>query len=432
MRSTAAALLLALSLLPPASAATIDDDLRAAEQLAWQKDFAPAEARYRAVLARSPRSRAASLGLGQVLLWEQRYADAAAIYRGLLRDAPADVDARKGLATAEYWSGDFRAAQRDYAAVLRARPHDAEASRAVAEIASASAPLVASDDEAVSDDQPLRRARVGVAYTFFSDPLTTWTATAGSYLLHARAADGGSATAPFASLGGSTAFASARWRASGTLRLFRFPDGEAKALGGVSLAHDWRGMTLRFDVDRHELLYTASAIGSHPSETVTTFAWRRDRDRFASAAALHAIRYFDGNAGRAADTYHLVRVANGARRSLSVGGAVSYRDTDESRLRFIGAEQRYDPYWTPEQLLEGRGVAVAAVNAGRAAIALHADGGWARDRDLGARRTFHPWRVSADVSFPLTGVFRASAGIERQSTVFYRADSIRFGFSGRL
>src|SRR5207253_2470325 len=118
-----------------------------------------------------------------------------------------------------------------------------------------SAPLLASDDEAVSDDQPLRRARAAVAYTFFSDPLTKWTATAGSYFLRARSLGYGSATAPFVSIGGSTAFPSTQLRASATLRLFRFPDGEAKPLGGFSLARDWRGSAFRVDVDRHELLY---------------------------------------------------------------------------------------------------------------------------------------------------------------------------------
>ena len=91
---------------------------------------------------------------------------------------------------------------------------------------------------------------------------------------------------------------------------------------------------------------------SHPSETVTTLGWSRDGDAVSSAAAVHAIRYFDRNSGRAADAWHLARVAHGARGSLSVGAAVSYRDTDESRLRVVDNEQRYDPYWTPEELLE--------------------------------------------------------------------------------
>ncbi|HXH40192.1 MAG TPA: tetratricopeptide repeat protein, partial [Thermoanaerobaculia bacterium] len=148
------AVFLALVVTLAASAARIDDELRAAERLAWQKHFAEAERQYRLLLKREPKSRAAKLGLGQVLLWEKRYADAAAVYRGILRDATHDVDARKGLATAEYWSGDFRGARQDYTAVVRARPGDAEARKALAGIDAAMVPLLTSDNDSVSDDKP--------------------------------------------------------------------------------------------------------------------------------------------------------------------------------------------------------------------------------------------------------------------------------------
>jgi len=138
----AASFLIAIAVTAAARGATLDDDLRTAQQLAWQKRFAEAEALYRRIVDEHPKSRAAALGLGQVLLWEQRYRDAADVYRGLLRNAPNDVDARKGLATAEYWSGDYRSAQRDFAAVAPARPDDAGARKALAEIASAMAPVI--------------------------------------------------------------------------------------------------------------------------------------------------------------------------------------------------------------------------------------------------------------------------------------------------
>jgi len=426
-----ALLTLFLLLIPfGARAARIDDDLRAAERLAWQKRFAEAEQTYRAILDGAPTSRTASLGLGQVLLWEQRYDDAAAVYGGTLRDAPNDADARKGMATAEYWSGDFRAAQRDYAAVLRLRPNDAESRKALAEISAASAPVLASDNEFVTDDQPLRRARMALGYTAFSDPLTKWTAMAGTYALTARGF--GSASSPFVSIAGSTSLPTLHLRVTGSLRGFRFPDGETKPLGGVAVVREWQGSNLSAEVDRHELLYTASSLRTHASETVTTLGWNRNSDAATSAAAVHAIRYFDGNSGRAADAYHLVRVANGERGSLALGAAVSYRDTEESRLIAVGNERRYDPYWTPQDLFETRAVAAASLNVARATVHLHADGGWARDRDTGVPRTFRPWRASADVTFPLRGAFNATLGFEHQTTVFYNANSIHLGFSGRL
>jgi hypothetical protein len=39
-----------------------DDELLAAEQLAWQKRFVEAERQYRNILMREPKSRAAALG----------------------------------------------------------------------------------------------------------------------------------------------------------------------------------------------------------------------------------------------------------------------------------------------------------------------------------------------------------------------------------
>lgn len=381
---------LALLIAIGARAATTDQELRTAQQLAFQKRFAEAERLYRDILAHEPRSRGAALGLGQVLLWEKQYAEAADVYRRLL----PDTEARKGLATAEYWAGDFRAALRDFRLV-----DDAEARKAVADIEAASAPWIAVDTSFASDDQPLRRAVASASYTFFSDPLTKWTASAGTYAFDPHA------TSPFASVAGSADFPWQHLRAGGALRVLRFPDGRTRPLGGVSLA---RG-AFSIDVDRHEILYTLASLHEHPSETAATLAWRDA----SSEIAVRAIRYFDHNSGRAADAYHLVHVAG----PLSLGASVSYRDTDRSR--FNGSA--YDPYWTPLDLTEARAIAAAAF--GR--IHLHLDGGWAHDRING---DFHPWRASAELALP----FGASVGIDRQSTVFYRATSFRLTIVRRV
>jgi hypothetical protein len=458
------ALLLTVLPLVAVQAATVEDELRSAQQLAWQKRFAEAEALYRRIVARNPRSRAAALGLGQVLLWEQRYRDAAALYRTLLHDLPNDIDARKGLATAEYWSGDYRAAQRDFNAVVAARPQDSEAREALAGIAATMLLVIASENELVTDDQPLRRATIGLSATLFTDPLTRWTAAAGT---HAMSADGGfgSATAPFASIAIHTAVPGPHLRVSGALRVLRFPDGTAKPLGGVRLAREMSHSSFAVEVDRHEILYAASALRGHPSETTATAAWNRSTDAASSAAAVHSIRYFDRNRGRAAEAYHLVRIAKRARGSFSAGASASYRDTGESRFRLIGAsaaplpgggfaysyDARYEPYWTPRNLIELRGIIAATIETGRATLRLHADGGWARDRDLifgpaggtaslaplfpapiEVARTFRPWRVSSDIAVPLRHGFTLTLGAERQTTVFYRATAFRAGFTGRL
>lgn len=374
-----------------AHAATIDEELRRAQQLAWQKQFAEAERIYREVLVRAPKSRAAALGLGQVLAWQQRYAEAARVYRALL----PDVEARRGLATAEYWMGDFRSALRDYALI-----DDADARKAIAEIHAAITPVIAADFDFTSDDQPLRRAVASAAYTFFSDPLTKWTASAGTYAFDPQA------TAPFASIAGSTSFPRQNIRAGGTLRALRFPDGHKALLGGLEVT---RGL-LRASIDRHELLYTRGALDDHPSETTATLAWKRGDS---SQVAVHAMRYDDGNHGVAADAYHLQPILG----PLSLGASASWRDTSESR--FNGAA--YDPYWTPERLAEGRLIAAAAF----ARVRVHLDGGWAHDRINGS---FHPWRASADITLP----YGATFSIERQSTIFYRATSFHLTIVRRV
>jgi len=271
----------------------------------------------------------------------------------------------------------------------------------------ATRPVIVGTSELTSDDQPMRRFVSAISYTRFSDPLTKWTATAGAYSLQAR----DRATSPFASLGVDTKVKQIHGIAS--LRFFRFPDGHTEPLGGFEVAYKQFSAA----IDRHELLYTASSLRSHPSETVASIAWKRDDS---SAATLRAIRYFDGNRGRAADAWHLVRLT----RSFFAGAAASYRDTGESR--FDGTI--YDPYWTPRNQIEARAIIASTLHARRMTINLHADGGWGRDE----MRTFHPWRAFAEFIVPLRGTFVATAGIERQSSAFYRANAIRLGFSGRL
>jgi tetratricopeptide (TPR) repeat protein len=439
-------------------------ELSLAETLAWAKRFPQAEAQYRAVLQRDHNSRAAALGLGQVLLWEHHYAAGAAQYRRVLSAHPGDVDAQRGLAFADYWSGDYRRAQRELQALLRSRPNDAEVRKALADIGYGSRPVAATDGSVVNDDQPFRRAMATATYTAFSDPLTKWTATAGTYAVAAQRLGFGSATAPFAGVGGDAKFPASQLRAAVSIRLLRFPDGVTQPLGNVALSREWNNNAVRAAVDRSELLYTATSMLSHPCATTATLGWSRSTDAASSAAAVHATRYFDGNHGRAADAYHLFRVAHSRSASLMMGGAASYRDSDETRFRLVGASAtrtangydyaytaQYDPYWTPQQLAEVRAIVAASVVAGRTTFHLRADGGIGRDRDLqfgsssGASasvpvfvtpatvmRTFHPWRVSADAVIPTRGSMSFTAGFEHQVTVFYTANTFHFGLSGRL
>ena len=345
----------------------------------------------------------------QALLWAKRYDEAKRAYAALLARDARDANARKGLATAEYWSGDYRGALSDFERLLALRD-DADARKAVRDIRATMRPVIDAQTAYVSDEQPFHRARIDARYTFFSDPLTTWTAIAGSYR--------GDVDAPFAGAGGESVVG--RYRFGASLRLIRFGDDVARALGGASVARPLARGTLRLDLDRHELLDTLAAAATHATATTISMSWQSAQ----SAAAIHRTMYFDRNSGVGADAWHLVPISE----NVQVGASVAYGDTDESR--FVAG--RYQPYWTPQQLVETRAIVAASRPLGRATLHLHVDGGVAHDELLGYGRTFHPWRLAADVTAPLARGYSVTASAERQSTVFYRANSFRIGISGRL
>jgi hypothetical protein len=102
----------------------------------------------------------------------------------------------------------------------------------------------------------------------------------------------------------------------------------------------------------------------------------------------------------------------------------------------------YDPYWSPDDLVEGRVVMALERRASRGGVKLHADGGYARDRgrafgpDTGPgpfpastftfafNRTYHPWRAGLSADFTLSPQWRIEAGVERGVTVDYRSTSV--------
>ncbi|HYF55146.1 MAG TPA: tetratricopeptide repeat protein, partial [Salinarimonas sp.] len=161
------------------------DDLQRANELAWAKRFAEAEAMYR----RLPQTHEVRLGLARVVMWQGRYAEAIALFEQL-----EGTDALEGKAMAQYWSGDLRAAARSFRRVLELDPDRAAARQSLNEILSTARPSQRVAVDGTRDDQPLDRIRAEVAASFFSDPQTRWTVSAGRYLLDAerfaREADG--------------------------------------------------------------------------------------------------------------------------------------------------------------------------------------------------------------------------------------------------
>ena len=370
------------------------DDLVRAQELAWGKRFAEAEELYRRILESAP-SDDARLGLARVVMWQGRYAEAIALFSRL-----KGVDALEGRATAEYWSGDYRSAARHFRSVLERDPNRDFARTSLAEITATMTPLQAILVDGFDDDQPFDGIRATLEGTFFSDPLTRWIARAGGYQL-------GSAGGTFVSIANETKVNKLIFSAEAGL--FAWPDDVTRPVGGAGVR--WKSLTLR--VDRRPELFTATSLDDHIASTTTTLRWDHDRDWLASAELIHR-NYSDDNAGRGFSAYAVAPLRRNG-WTLWSGASIATRDTDQTR--FDGA--RYDPYWTPEELVEGRAVLAVERTLSNGNIKLSGDGGRARDRG----RTYTPWRTSLSATFSLRGNLRMEAGVERTSTIDYRVTS---------
>ena len=411
------------------------DDLRRADELAWAKRFAEAEAIYR----RIP-SEAAKLGLARVVMWQGRYAEAIALFAEL-----DGIDALEGRATAEYWSGDYRSAARHFRRVLALDPDRELARKSLAEIESTARPSQRIWTGGTTDDQPLDTLRGGVEATFFSDPLTRWTVAASGYRLEAERF-GREASGESVRLANETKFRG--WTLGAALGVFAYPDGVRRPIGGASVR--WQQFTLR--IDHAPELASATSLVTHAASTTTALRWDYDRSWLAAAEVSHR-RYSDGNDGRALVAYAVAPLRRNA-WTFWGGASLALRDTSESRFGVTAISStldggvfhyryrgEYDPYWTPDDLADARAVVAVERRFARGDVKLHADGGYARDRgrgfgpDAGATpfppqtfafsfdRTYHPWRAGVIGGVTIGGGLRFEAGVERSATVDYRVTS---------
>jgi hypothetical protein len=416
-------------------AALFADDLQRANELAWARRFAEAEALYRSM----PQSREVKLGLARVLLWQGRYVEAIRQF-----DAIAGIEGLEGRATAEYWSGDLRRAARDFRRVLRLDPGRAFARTSLAEIMSVAAPSQRISIFGARDDQPFDAVRGEVASTFFTDPLTRWTVAAGGYALDAGRV--GDASGESLRVENQTKIG--RWTLDTSLGVLAFPDQARRPIGSFGV----RRGPLEFRVDRREELASATSVRTHASSTTTTLRWSRDKNWIA-AAEVSRRRYFDDNEGSAALGYAVFPVRHAA-WTFWGGASGTWRDTAETRFGITATsatlEQNsfrysyrgeFDPYWTPDDLREVRGVVAIQRAFARGTVKVHADGGFARDRgrafgpDVGPGpfpvdpftfafdRDYRPWRAGITAAFDVAPHFRMEAAVERGVTVDYRSTS---------
>ena len=423
--------------------------LARAQSLAWAKQFEQAAAVYLDVLRETPSSHDARLGLARVRLWQGRYRDARAMFLQLTRTRP-DTDAEEGAATAAYWSGDYRTAEREFAAIARDHPNRETVRKMLGDLRSASATTTSVEAGVVDDDQPFRATRSLARYSTFTDPLTRWDVSAGGYTL---SSDGGGRHAgPLVMFQNETVVPSARLTLTPSAGVIRLPDG-THAIGGMAAAirvaaHN--AVTLSFA--RREMLSNATRL--YPFVNVLSLRWHRDGPWLA-AAGIEGDRFSDHNSAKAADAYALFPFARVAGWSFFAGASTLMRDTSESRFYVSGITATrdrsgsffhytyrgaYDPYWTPQNLIEGRAILAVERHLGSGKVRLQGDGGRAHDRgvvfwpesgrtpfpsSVGQslfHRSYSPWRIRFTSSMPIAHGTTIDLSYEHGVTAFYRAN----------
>ena len=394
---------------PPVAAASLQELINRAHQHASARRFDAAEVAARQAVREHPGSREARLTLANILLWQEKYRQAAAGYRELLDTSPGHREARLGLANALYWSGDYRAARREY---LMIADHP-DAARSLGELDAASAPGARADAFYRSDSQPFRTGLAEAGGYMFTDPLTRWNASIGTYTFAEGSVD---ADAPFATAGVEYGIPAIQSTVRAGAKVMRFPDGETLLLPTAAIARSLGDATLSLTAARRELFGAERSLLTHAYADSLELRWHRSN----ASVRAEALRYFDDNSGVAADGWFLLPLG-----PASVGASAAWRDTSESRFITTGV---YDPYWTPIDLVEGRLIVAFEKELGTIGARLHLDGGFAREAQNGS---YNPWRAGVSLTVPVRRMTIA-IDAERASTVFYTANEIRASLAARF
>ncbi len=429
---------------------TAEDEIILAETLAWNNELDESVRRYRALLDGPRPPPRARLGLARALLWSGRYAEARRQFQ-----AAEGVEALEGGATAAYWQGDYTTALREFQRVLAIDPARELARKSVTEIEAAIRPTQRIEATATRDDQPFHAALAGVAATGFADPLTRWDLFAGTWRLH-RPFDGRTSTAPRITAGVERVFPWQRLTLSATAGAIRLPAGETEPIGSI-------GLTLRAGRSAISAAAGQREILTNPAEKYamvrsTTLEWKRE-DANGRSAAVHfeRLQYEDRNRGTLAYAYGIVPIVRHDRFGIWAGLSAAHRDTDDARFFAIAVSSSrlpsgqfrytyrglYIPYWTPVDLTEGRGIIGGELKwASGGALRAQLDGGQARDKGIAYRpgagagplpativpfafeRVYEPFRARLDLTTPPIAGFALRAGYEYSRTIDYQARTI--------
>ena len=122
-------------------ASQLQQDLAAAQQLAWGAKYEEARSAYEKILADHPNDPEAMGGLARVYEWSRHFPEAIEIDRKMLAADPNKLSLRLDIAKLLAWSGKFDEATQEYRAVLQQSPDSLDAALGLARVAAWSSPF---------------------------------------------------------------------------------------------------------------------------------------------------------------------------------------------------------------------------------------------------------------------------------------------------
>ena len=425
------------------------------ETLYWQKDVAGARDVAESSLAKHPEDTTLRLVFGRMLVETGDGRRARKVLEPVLGAASRGrADALIGERA--YWDGDYSEAKRQFAAALRADSAQPDVRRQLGEILVATAPWIRLSPTAQHDDQPIDAVGGTVEGGVFVTPLTTISFRAAPTFF--RLTDSATRTVTTEEVAVGTYFAPVR------TELEVAGGGLQRSFGSSS---DWTGhaglgfrlpsgFALRARVERAPYLYTEASL-SRPVMTSTgtaTLDWASAQGWLGRAAAQQQ-RFPDANKINTGYAWLLAPIVHTSGVQFQIGYAFTAQNADENRFELANPSQpyspsdprfdfsgRYDPYYTPINLIEHSAIAAMMVRVAPA-VTFRANGGYgvhATDDETEfaagpgisneiiskvSQQTFSPWNAGASIEgITSSGVTLGLSG-DIMHTSFYTVASLR-------
>jgi uncharacterized protein (TIGR02996 family) len=363
-----------------------------AQTLYWAGDVDAARAAYELAVTRHPDDPTLRLEYARFLAETGDGARARTLLVPLQGRPGTQAEAAALLGTLAYWEGDVTGARRHFEAALQANPDHVEARRLLAEILAVTTPWVRVSSALAHDDQPLDRMGVSVEAGWFATPLTPVTVR-----VEPRRYDlGDGRTRPFTDAEVQLAHFAPRLRldtevAWGVLHRAGEGDGATNWKGRASLALRLPGhLRVGARGEWTPYLYTTASLDTPVVVQSGTALVRLDHPRgWLGEAAYQRQRFPDGNIVTSAYAWQLVPLVYRGGGELQVGYSVAAENAAESRFVLtapgppfppghprVDAAGRYEPYYTPSDVLTHSVIAAAAARPSSRAT-IRVGGGYA-------------------------------------------------------